>query len=783
MSCLSKEDTYENRKLELCSATPSKAMDELPLGTKKEAVSVQDRTTALLRGLRMVLRHHGCAGILIDLMNKQMRQYLDDSESEKVWLKRAKHALTYPLAKYLRNDPPEAPDRVFAPAGAFRRWWKNRLNAFNRKNTHLWYSWLQGKRCTLPAGVDMIEKTYQDHLKMLTSPDDGRDETIEAIFSDPTFQHVIKKLKYQVSNELASSVPFTEYTPSGSACFERSRRELGQFGEIKDIVDEGEDDFLATDELVSMNEVSYRSNSQKHHRGPVVVESRRSAGYDSWIDLHEREREFDTSRRLKCIIQGILEPMKVRVISKGESIPYYSMKPVQKVIHGILRRWDCFRLIGRPFLTTDMVDLKEKSRPDYEWFSIDYSAATDGLSYKYSGAILEEILENIPPHMYRRAMQVLGMHDLYYPDKHEVYGYERVTSCTMLGTMSRGQLMGSILSFPILCLANLGLYLLVTQEMQKGWTHKERLRHVLINGDDMLYAAPVELWNRHVSLGRDVGLTMSVGKAYHHPIYANVNSTSVHYRLNKPDDLPKQIDFLNTGLFFGMHKVQQRVDGEAAGNSDTEQKLAEFFPDHLLDERTRYLLKHVPHNPGVISSIGDTLKGSLSKQVNRLLTEYLELHSEEIERASLSLVKYERGGRTKVSLLKRNLFIPESFGGMGVQRPEGFRSKKSAFEKRIARFLCSRSMRDSFVTFQKPLPGRPVPDMTVTAPWVRPLNDEVGRTLDARCQDVVFSKVGKMIGLHAYFPILSPTMEIQESSEVFSQILDVPNLANRWIDW
>jgi hypothetical protein len=780
MSCLSKEDTYEKRKLDLCSANPLKVVDELPLGTKKEAVSVQDRTTALLRGLRMVLRHHGCAGILIDLMNCQMRRYLDNSESEKVWLKRAKHALTYPLSKYLRNDPPEAPDRVFEPAGSFRRWWKSRLNAFNRKNTHLWYSWLQGKRCTLPAGVDMIEKTYQDHLAMLTSADDGKDETIEAIFQDPTFQHVIKKLKYQVSNELENSDLFTEFTPSGSACFERSRREFGQFGEIRDVVEDGEDEFFATDELVSMDEVSYRSNSQKHHRGPVVVESRRCAGYDSWIDLHEREREFDTSRRLKCIIQGILEPMKVRVISKGESIPYYSMKPVQKVIHGILRRWDCFRLIGRPFLTTDMVDLKEKSKTDYEWFSIDYSAATDGLSYKYSGAILEEILEFIPPHMYRRAMQVLGMHDLYYPDKHEVYGYERVTSCTMLGTMSRGQLMGSILSFPILCLANLGLYLLVTQEMQKGWTHKERLRHVLINGDDMLYAAPVELWNRHVALGRDVGLTMSVGKAYHHPIYANVNSTSVHYRLDKPDDLPYQIDFLNTGLFFGMHKVQQRVDGEAAENSANEQKLAEFFPDHLLNDRTRYLLKHVPHNPGIIGSIGDTLKGSLPKQVNRLLTEYLELHSEEIERASLSLVKYDRHGRMKLSLVKRNLFIPEAFGGLGVRQPVGFKSRKTSFDKKIARWLASRAGRESFITFQLPLPGHPVPDMTVTAPWVRPLCSEVGKTLDARCGEISFSKVGKMIGLYAYLPVLGSAQESQFESDSLSMIRALPFSGIEW---
>jgi hypothetical protein len=65
------------------------------------------------------------------------------------------------------------------------------------------------------------------------------------------------------------------------------------------------------------------------------------------------------------------------------------------------------------------------------------------------------------------------------------------------GLMKRGQLMGSILSFPILCLANLGLYLRVTQESQRNWTDKQRLDAVLVNGDDMLYVASPDLFYKH----------------------------------------------------------------------------------------------------------------------------------------------------------------------------------------------------------------------------------------------------------------------------------------------
>lgn len=729
---------------------PEKVPDENPLCTKKDSVSVQDRTTALVRGLRLVMRHHGCHGHLIDLMNKQMRRYLDTAENERDWLKRAKHALTYPLAKYLRNELPESPAcGRFEPSGGFRKWWKSRLVAFNRKNTHFWYSWLQGKRSTLPAGVDMIEKTYQDHLAVLTSLDDGDEDVIESIFSDPTFAYVIRKLKYQVAKKLAEEEEFIEFTPSGSACFEKKRSEQGQFGQIRE---EALLEFTLTDEFVGMREVRSAPSALQRHYGTHVESMYVRSGRDEWSGLVQRDQDFPTDQRLRCIIQGILEPMKVRVISKGESIPYYSMKPVQKVIHGIMRRWDCFRLIGRPFSPTDMVDLKEMSQPDWEWFSIDYSAATDGLSYKYSGGILEEILENIPPHQYRRAMQVLGMHDLYYPDKHEVYGFDRVTSVTKLGTMSRGQLMGSILSFPILCLANLGLYLLVTQDLQKGWTHKERLRHVLINGDDMLYAAPVELWERHIRLGKSVGLNMTVGKAYHHSTYANVNSTSIHYRLGQ-NDTPFQIDFLNSGLFFGQHKVQGGVDGESLSVKE-EEGLAEFFPDHLLDERSRFLLKNVRSDPGIISSIDCLLKGSLPSKASSLLAEYLVSHADAIERTSMALFRYERKGRKKVSLLKRNLFMPTSLGGMGVSAPCDFKYKVSPFERRVAR--CSLKMRrtTSEIGFALPVKGHLLTEDILSAPWIRPSLLDDGCVVRGLTDDVSnFQKVSQFTGLHSYRPI------------------------------
>jgi len=147
---------------------------------------------------------------------------------------------------------------------------------------------------------------------------------------------------------------------------------------------------------------------------------------------------------------------------------------------------------------TDLIDLKKTSSPTDEWFSVDYSAATDQLSWKYSGAIFRYITQDLDDVHRERALSVLGPHSLHYPDSTGVPVYK--------GEQTNGQLMGSILSFPILCLANLGVYLEVTDDHQSNWPHHQRLSSVLVNGDDMLYAAPVSLWERHIETAGKVGL-------------------------------------------------------------------------------------------------------------------------------------------------------------------------------------------------------------------------------------------------------------------------------------
>jgi hypothetical protein len=643
-------------------------------------VQIIDRTDALVDGLLTILAHHGASTTILGCLSKQVTQYLNTTDLETVWLSRAKHMLTYPLTKYLRNQPPESPDVEFKPTGALRGWMRQRLTCFNRKNTHLWYSWLQAKRSSLPASDNIVEATYDKHFKTLSTPDDPTlwdSLLVEEIFDDKAFLKVLNQVRRAVNKVDLSPEHMTSKSPSTSACFEQKRKDGGAASELTNLaaIDQC---ILHGDELVRMDlhPVIY-GQSARHN---VVVPVYRRSGRDDWEGL--KDVSIDTSRPIKCTIQAVLEPMKVRVISKGEALPYYTMKSLQKAMHSCMRDMPCFRLIGRPFSPTDLVDLVKKADEDDEWFSIDYSAATDGLSWSYSGRIFEYIIQDLPEFVKDVARKVLGPHSLYYPD-HKGDPHYR-------GEQRNGQLMGSVLSFPILCLANLGLYLRVNWIHQRKWTVKERLDHVLINGDDMLYCAPGHLWQVHTEMGEQVGLRMSVGKAYRHKTYANINSTCVHYPIGGKEQ-PFQIDFLNVGLFYGQHKVQGGTDEQDS---------------HCL----------VPNIPTL-------LKGSLENRQCHLLGSFLKEHGEAIKEECSLIIVDSRGPRVKRYKHSRNIFLPESIGGMGIVPPPGWRYQLTEMDRRIAGVYVSRSS----APYSGPgvSPGFPLRecDTLLSSPWAIKFSD------------------------------------------------------------
>lgn len=692
-------------------------------------VTIVQRTTALLRGIDLILELHNAPLNIRRNLDQQIHSYLDTSDDELVWLQRCKYLLAYPLAKYLKNEPPPSPDMSFKPSGReLRNWMKTRLNAFNRSNTHLWYSWFQAKRCTLPLSENVILKNYEKHSKTLSSEDPcPRTGTSDDIFNDKTFLYLLGEVRQDFVRLFRSCDGFVEYQAKTNACYENTRSQGGQQGylrylsglpdcnPVRPLNDNLRKKYLSDDEIREKNNsvppkffhalnaiglmplyiegVGYQSDpdgvilndvmtdmtyrcvvyTKFGVRSNYCVTNYCSDGHEEWSTLMDHGRRMDISKPLNCTIQAVLEPNKVRIISKGEALPYYMCRPFQKSLLAAIQKFPCFKLTGGPMNPEDLRPLTRNAIPTDHWFSVDYSAATDGLSWNYSGRILRFLLEPFEIREQELMLAVLGPHFLHYPDLNK-------QDISYLNTMmENGQLMGSILSFPILCLANLGVYLLATQENQKYWSHEERLDHVLINGDDMVYASDKSVWEKHVKIGREVGLEMSIGKAYVHREYLNINSTSFHCPLHSAKDSSHieicEIPYLNAGLFFGLHKVQGGHNIETAQNHDG-----------LKD--------------GIVANIQCLLQGSRPGKQSELLKKLLVTQKETIGKECRTKT---RQGKT----FCRNLFIPQQLGGMGVCAPDGFNFRITKEEVYVASGFI-KELPDCECTSQRPLPGYPL---------------------------------------------------------------------------
>jgi hypothetical protein len=648
-----------------------------------------ERVSSLLRGPVVVLMHHKCPDKVIINFVEQVAKYIDCDDEAK-FVKRAKYVLTVPMALYLRNDAPGEPDVGFKPTGAWRRWSRSRLLNYCRKNTHLWFSFLQSKRAAEPLSPGFVLQSYEEHREKMLGVDPilENEETLDAIMY--LLHPVIERIREDLPKELKKSSGMT-HAASESACFEFTRKQGGQKGQLLERFQEYlqrradaqmagfeahlrkpresntlqmEDDPALfqrmSDRQHDVVRRSYRTRLAGSTSGHSVdlkvdIPSVRSEYFDAaalkqWPQFIQSATDFDfqtSGGRFDAKIQAVLEPLKCRIISKGPAAPYYFGKFAQKALHTVMRRMPCFRLIGRQACATDLIDIAVKDG-DHSWFSGDYKASTDALSAELSAFIMFAIFDGmIDDRQLEWLLAVLAPHRIHYPvcDGVQLESVDQQT----------GQLMGSIMSFPILCLANLGLTLLTVlgapHEGPEGCfdslydqSMKSRdrsvyklLKRVLINGDDLLFCATQTQFDDHARLGTRIGLEMSVGKTYFHKRYANINSISYDYDLSNEGSTPWKVGFFNAGLFFGQNKVQERVgEGEEA--------------DEGVDEE----LEKAPHIAVINTLLEDCRPGRRTRK--NVLRSYLSLHG--------SAISKEAKGRT--------LFLPQSYGGFGVGIPEGF---------------------------------------------------------------------------------------------------------------
>lgn len=202
-------------------------------------------------------------------------------------------------------------------------------------------------------------------------------------------------------------------------------------------------------------------------------------------------------------------------------------------------------------MTADLYDLTGGDDTG-NWVSGDYSAATDSVRMSWTIEAFEQIVKiaQLPYDYARICRRVLYGQELSYGARYPI---------DWAGLQESGQLMGSTLSFPILCILNLAAYWKAYEEIH-GRVSMKKLP-VMVNGDDILFRVSAEgassslykAWIRSIT---QIGFVLSPGKNYVHPRYLTVNSEGHDY--NPKTNTLRKIGFLNVGLLIGQAKVAAR---------------------------------------------------------------------------------------------------------------------------------------------------------------------------------------------------------------------------------
>jgi len=269
-----------------------------------------------------------------------------------------------------------------------------------------------------------------------------------------------------------------------------------------------------------------------------------------------------SEQHLVVLPVAVPEPFKVRTVTCGPEGKYYIGKYIQKAVHGYLRQHPNFKLIGTP-LTEEILEHEiHHLGPGQFYVSGDYSAATDHANPHLSEAIARRISlrAGFSKRITELFVDMLVNHRLWTGDKKLPRGVELTESQILDNSEEQiwGQLMGSNVSFFVLCILNASLTR-TAMELRYQRTIKLRDSGILINGDDIGFVADdllLEIWKRETTEG---GLSPSPGKNFTSKDFLILNST-----MHRPVMIPPNLDsplptvkwvlvpYINYGLLQGM---------------------------------------------------------------------------------------------------------------------------------------------------------------------------------------------------------------------------------------
>nr|UJQ92692.1 MAG: putative RNA-dependent RNA polymerase [Narnaviridae sp.] len=368
-----------------------------------------------------------------------------------------------------------------------------------------------------------------------------------------------------------------------------------------------------------------------------------------------------------CRVAPILEPLKVRMVTAMDGLLTHVATPLQMSLWNYLHSMPVFHLVGSPVTEEYIGDISARhlraggSRDD-QWVSGDYSAATDGLCIELSKILIDEVLDKLedqPISNYREKVRsILTEQMITYP---QGSGVEPVLQRT-------GQLMGSKLSFPVLCMANLFAYILsLDDERQEAALRSFKVMQdlpVAINGDDILFLASPSHYDRWSEKIKLVGFTKSVGKNFFHRRFLTVNSAPIEFTWPKtPFQYWQQYSWADMEDSTVPWAVSQVAQVTAHG----------FLNVGLLTGQSKLTGRRKEQN----IPLSEWHRRTAVSAINPVKAHgyFLHYHAKEILQ------------QTRFGSMTLNLFAHPLKGGLGFSVPEGVEVRYSLEQRRLAEAL------------------------------------------------------------------------------------------------
>lgn len=234
------------------------------------------------------------------------------------------------------------------------------------------------------------------------------------------------------------------------------------------------------------------------------------------VELTKRVTNYALTEKPYAKPVGLAEPLKIRVITAGPPLTYFAMRAIWFKMHSIMRRLNLFKLIGQPDDAELLMEILGRPNGNRNVFvSGDYRGATNELDPAASVAAAEEI------------SIVLGLNE----DERTLFKRSLTEHIFMTSGQEEeqrqlwGQLMGSITSFPILCIVNAAV-MRWSMEINEDRDIPIKSLCAAINGDDVVAKTIAGIEKIYEQVALAAGLHLSVGKTFYHTQFFNINSRS-----------------------------------------------------------------------------------------------------------------------------------------------------------------------------------------------------------------------------------------------------------------